>query len=544
MERKSTTTTTSCPTDAVINSDMEDLDALLAENLAIVDEGRDCDSDAALALMLQRQFDREYDDQLKQREDRLNGKSKVGVSLDRFKRNTSYDLKNIGDNGLDRDSSGSDEDGCFTTNSNGGHYKSNNKSNNKAKSRSEDRVWDVFEQGEIDRRGQLLGRAGFVKDHDGNIITKHDIPTTSRRNMCRLMELKTDIETGDAAKYTDDFKITNYVYNRLKVHSKKNTRRQSQRAFDKKDKEEASILEDVQAFKISDATRAIIDGLLIAFKIEKLNGVIGHGKESTILHATGRDHENVPDQEVAIKIFKTNRSEFRTRDSYDKTKCPSYKFDKLRHRADVINKWAEKGFKNLKLMRKANINCPDAISLKKHVLIMTFLGRNACPSPQLREARLNAEELELAYGQVVDIMDRLYKHCDLVHADLSEYNLLWHDEKIFVIDVSQSIDVTHPNANRFLYRDCNNITTYFSRRGAEKVIDTKELFKQICGKDLTDKDIELWSKIEQFPSNEKQMQRQDPNGHDPFDQFLESITNTSINDPAKDNISTNVPTAS
>lgn len=458
-------------------------DALLAARLAEeeADRERNCVDDATLALILQKQFDLEYDGHLKKEEARLNGQSKVGVSLDRFRRtpSTSSTCQNVT----------YDSDDCETI---------------------EDKLgpaWDVFEQSELKQRGRVMGRAGFVLDEHGNMITKHDIPTSSRKNMCRLMELKTDIETGDAGATKDDFKITNYVYNHLKVHSKKSSRRASQRLFVKREREN-NFSEDVQACRMNETTRSIIDGLLVAYKIEKLNGVIGHGKESTILHATGRDHEDNPGQEVAVKIFdfETNVS-FKTRDTYTKSKCPSYKFDKLKSKKSSLNKWAERGFKNLKLLRSADINCPEAISLKKHVLVMTFLGSDAKPSPQLRNAALNEDQLRRSYEQVIGIMEKMYRVCELIHGDLSGYNLIWHDENVYVIDVSQSMFTSHPNANAFLYRDCKNILDFYRKSGLSDVLDEKTLFTLISGKDLADKDVELWAKIEDFPKNEKLMQR-------------------------------------
>ena len=60
---------------------------------------------------------------------------------------------------------------------------------------------------------------------------------------------------------------------------------------------------------------------------------------------------------------------------------------------------------------------------------------------------------------------RMYHECKLVHADLSEYNLLVHDERLYVIDVSQSVEHDHPSAYDFLRNDIRNVEEFFARRG-------------------------------------------------------------------------------
>ena len=61
----------------------------------------------------------------------------------------------------------------------------------------------------------------------------------------------------------------------------------------------------------------------------------------------------------------------------------------------------------------------------------------------------------------------MYHECKLVHADLSEYNILYHDSHLYIIDVSQSVEHDHPHAFDFLRNDVKNVEEYFRRRGVE-----------------------------------------------------------------------------
>ena len=46
--------------------------------------------------------------------------------------------------------------------------------------------------------------------------------------------------------------------------------------------------------------------------------------------------------------------------------------------------------------------------------------------------------------QVVEMMRTLYSVCHLVHADLSEYNILWWQKQAWFIDVSQAVEPSYP----------------------------------------------------------------------------------------------------
>lgn len=51
------------------------------------------------------------------------------------------------------------------------------------------------------------------------------------------------------------------------------------------------------------------------------------------------------------------------------------------------------------------------------------------------------------YAQVVGLVRALFQRAGLVHGDLSEYNILWHQSRPFLIDFGQSVHFGHPKSN-------------------------------------------------------------------------------------------------
>ena len=86
--------------------------------------------------------------------------------------------------------------------------------------------------------------------------------------------------------------------------------------------------------------------------------------------------------------------------------------------------------------------------------------------------------LQEIYTQITDIIDILYKKAELVHADLSEFNILYGD-KPYLIDMGQSVTRDHPRALPFLMRDIRNINRYFKNRC--DVRTDVELFNAVTG---------------------------------------------------------------
>lgn len=77
----------------------------------------------------------------------------------------------------------------------------------------------------------------------------------------------------------------------------------------------------------------------------------------------------------------------------------------------------------------------------------------------------------------------LFQDCKLVHADLSEYNMLYFDGKVYIIDVSQAVENDHPHSMDFLRRDIVNINDFFRKKNVH-VFPHKKLFDFIVSVDL------------------------------------------------------------
>lgn len=137
-----------------------------------------CDSDEMIALMLQKQYDKEYDEMLKRTENKFNGDSKVSISYANYRRSNDIEVESDSDEELidviDR------------------------------------KDWDRFDN--VERSLASMPRCGYMKQENGNMLTKHDSTLSGRKNTCKLMSFPPEFHTGDGAGF--DLQLSNKVFNR------------------------------------------------------------------------------------------------------------------------------------------------------------------------------------------------------------------------------------------------------------------------------------------------------------------------------------------
>ncbi len=208
--------------------------------------------------------------------------------------------------------------------------------------------------------------------------------------------------------------------------------------------------------------------------IDEIHGVVSAGKEARVYW--GKD---IKGNELAIKIYLTSSAEFK------KGMIPYIEGDPRfshvrRNTRSLIFTWAQKEFKNLRRAKEAGVNVPEPLAVQKNVLIMKFIGKNGERAPLLKEIAL--EDYERVFRLLLTYMRRLYGKGGLVHADLSEYNIMIWKKKPVIFDVAQSVLIKHPMADRFLRRDIENLHRYFKRKVSD-ILSVDEMYQRVtCGR--------------------------------------------------------------
>ncbi|XP_056330568.1 serine/threonine-protein kinase RIO1 [Danio aesculapii] len=249
--------------------------------------------------------------------------------------------------------------------------------------------------------------------------------------------------------------------------------------FRVKDKSDRATVEQV----LDPRTRMILFKMLSRGVFSQINGCISTGKEANVYHATTAKGDS-----RAIKIYKTSILLFKDRDKY-----VSGEF-RFRHGyckgnpRKMVRTWAEKEMRNLIRLQTAQIPSPEPVMLRSHVLVMSFIGRDDTPAPLLKNAVLSESKARELYLQIIQNMRIMYSEARLVHADLSEYNMLYHNGEAYIIDVSQSVEHDHPHALEFLRKDCSNVNDFFQRHNVA-VMTVRELFEFVTDPSITTDNI-------------------------------------------------------
>jgi len=343
-----------------------------------------------------------------------------------------------------------------------------------------------------------------IKGPNGEIRTKHDIELKHISNAQRLSyndkNNKATTSVSDNAYNSLNQKMKRYTNKGVATHGHGKSEQ-----YD--DKTRGGVMDA--------SVRLILQKAINNDIITQLNGVVSEGKEALVYHA---------DKNSAVKVFKRIQ-EFRNRGEYVDGDVRYYDkpFSKVDKRSQ-LELWAEKEYRNLIRANRGYIPTPRPIYHKQNVIIMSFLGTDnedgtsAWPAPKLKDISLKFGSSKWIhfYCLIIVYIKKLYHVANLIHADLSEYNVLIvpssqikYDNalqtkitenkdnpqeedtlQVAFIDFGQSVDASHPKAMEYLKRDIDRISKFFNKAGGVSVLKVDDIVSFIMSFDYHESEEE------------------------------------------------------
>jgi RIO kinase 1 len=249
-------------------------------------------------------------------------------------------------------------------------------------------------------------------------------------------------------------------------------RHEHENRFLLKRSEDYRVIDDV--FNIP--TLKVINEMINRSTLGYIKGPLASGKESKVYLALDKNRQKF----LSVKIYLTVSAEFKKRLQYI---AGDPRFSSIRRGSrNLISIWAKKEFKSLKTAYQNGVNVPAPLKVRKNILVMEFIGDeiSGIPCPVL----VNSNSITSNdYKEIITQISNLYQKAQLVHADLSEYNIFKCAKgRIVLFDFGSSVNIQQPNSRQFLTRDIANINTFFRKHGV-KVLDLESAINKVTGED-------------------------------------------------------------
>ena len=136
------------------------------------------------------------------------------------------------------------------------------------------------------------------------------------------------------------------------------------------------------------------------------------------------------------------------------------------HARWMTNEWVMLGRLHL-----AGVTVPPPVERVENGYRMAFIGDGDQAAPRLADVDLDLVTARHVWREIQRDIQRILD-AELVHGDLSAFNVLWWHERPVIIDFSQAVEaVVHPAARELLRRDVERTAEYFRRQGVAVDLD-------------------------------------------------------------------------
>jgi len=209
-----------------------------------------------------------------------------------------------------------------------------------------------------------------------------------------------------------------------------------------------------------------LNALVKSNALEAIGKPLGVGKEADVYEALSPKRER-----IVAKFHRLGRTSFR------QTRRTRGYVAERRHISWLYQSRlaAEKEYEVMQRVYPRKVSVPEPIARNRHVVVMGLIE-----GTELRYAEI--EEPLPTFKEIIANIRRAYLNAGVIHADLSEFNVLIKPKgEILIIDWPQAITNDHPDAERLLTRDVENIL-YFFRKHHGLAFSLEDVLSYVKGK--------------------------------------------------------------
>lgn len=130
--------------------------------------------------------------------------------------------------------------------------------------------------------------------------------------------------------------------------------------------------------------------------------------------------------------------------------------------------WTRREFEALGVLHRAGADVPRPLASTSRAVLMEWIGDgDGEAASQLKDVQLEPHEAQVLFDRLLGNIE-LWLACNVVHCDLSPYNLLYQSERLVAIDFPQASDPRfNQGAYSLLARDLDHVCRYFGGYGVQ-----------------------------------------------------------------------------
>jgi RIO kinase 1 len=229
---------------------------------------------------------------------------------------------------------------------------------------------------------------------------------------------------------------------------------------------------DIQQLEDDETGATAFDHFLAEGLIIDVVRIVKTGKEASV-HLCLANRSTTGEDLLALKVYHPlDRRDFRDESIYrdgewiEERRIRAALEKKTRFGREVQGGlWVSREWETLRELSASGAPVPRPVASTGDAILMSFVGDHERAAPQLRSCKLDPVEAQDLFEQVLRAIERLL-YGNVIHCDLSAYNVLVWEGRATIIDLPQAVD---PRKNRhapaLLERDVQRICDHFARFG-------------------------------------------------------------------------------